>query len=44
MWQLYVLFAMLAVIVPTTLASFFLVWRGLRGGAELHSGSARTGA
>jgi hydroxylaminobenzene mutase len=30
-WQLYVLFAMLAVIVPTTLVSFFLVWRGLRG-------------
>jgi len=30
-WQLYVLFAMLAVIVPTTLGSFYLVWRGLRG-------------
>jgi hypothetical protein len=31
MWHLYVLFAMLAVIVPTTLASFFLAWKGLRG-------------
>lgn len=31
MWQLYVLFALLAVIVPTTLASFYLVWRGLWG-------------
>jgi hypothetical protein len=31
MWQLYVLFAILAVIVPTTIAAFFLVWRGLRG-------------
>jgi cytochrome bd-type quinol oxidase subunit 2 len=31
MWQMYVLFVMLAVIVPTTLVSFFLVWRGLRG-------------
>ncbi len=31
MWHLYVLFAMLAVIVPTTLGSFFLVWRGLAG-------------
>ena len=33
MWQMYVLFAMLAVVVPSTLASFFLVWRGLRGTA-----------
>jgi hydroxylaminobenzene mutase len=33
MWHLYVLFAMLAVIVPTTLGAFFLVWRGLRGNA-----------
>jgi hypothetical protein len=31
MWQLYVLFAMLAVIVPTTLGAFYLVWKGLRG-------------
>ena len=30
-WQLPVLFAMLAVIVPTTIGSFFLVWKGLRG-------------
>jgi len=30
-WQLYVLFAMLAVIVPATIGSFYLVWRGLRG-------------
>jgi len=29
-WHLPVLFAMLAVIVPSTLVSFFLVWRGLR--------------
>ena len=33
MWQMYVLFAMLAVIVPATLASFVLVWRGLNGDA-----------
>jgi hypothetical protein len=31
MWQLYVLFAMLAVVVPSTLTSFYLVWRGLWG-------------
>jgi hydroxylaminobenzene mutase len=30
-WQLPILFVMLAVIVPTTLGSFFLVWKGLRG-------------
>jgi hypothetical protein len=30
-WQPFVLFAMLAVIVPTTIGSFYLVWRGLRG-------------
>jgi len=29
-WHLPVLFAMLAVIVPSTLGSFFLVWKGLR--------------
>jgi len=31
MWQAYVLFALLAVIVPATIGGFFLVWRGLRG-------------
>jgi hydroxylaminobenzene mutase len=30
-WQLVVFFALLAVIVPTTIGSFYLVWRGLRG-------------
>jgi hydroxylaminobenzene mutase len=30
-WQPVVLYALLAVIVPTTIGSFFLVWRGLRG-------------
>jgi hypothetical protein len=30
-WQVYVFFALLAVVVPTTIAAFFLVWRGLRG-------------
>ena len=29
-WQLMVFFVMLAVIVPATLGSFFLVWKGLR--------------
>jgi len=29
-WQLIVFFVMLAVIVPATLGSFFLVWKGLR--------------
>jgi len=29
-WHLPVLLAMLAIIVPSTLISFFLVWRGLR--------------
>jgi (hydroxyamino)benzene mutase len=28
-WQLPVLFVLLAVIIPSTLVSFFLVWRGL---------------
>jgi len=31
MWQLYVFFVFLAIVVPTTIAAFFLVWRGLRG-------------
>jgi hydroxylaminobenzene mutase len=30
-WQLFVFFAMLAVVVPTTIGSFYLAWRGLRG-------------
>jgi (hydroxyamino)benzene mutase len=30
-WQLFVFFAMLAVIVPATIGSFYLVWKGLRG-------------
>jgi hydroxylaminobenzene mutase len=30
-WQLPIFFVMLAVIVPTTIGSFFLVWKGLRG-------------
>jgi hydroxylaminobenzene mutase len=33
MWHLYVLLAMTAVVVPTTLGAFYLVWRGLRGKA-----------
>lgn len=32
-WQLIPFFAALAVVVPSTLVSFFLVWRGLRAGA-----------
>jgi hypothetical protein len=31
MWQVYVLFALLAVTVPANIGAFFLVWRGLRG-------------
>jgi hypothetical protein len=31
MWQLYVFFALLAVVVPSTIGGFFLLWRGLRG-------------
>ena len=30
-WHLPVFFVMLAIIVPTTIGSFFLVWKGLRG-------------
>ncbi|MGH7488184.1 MAG: hypothetical protein ACREMY_21695 [bacterium] len=29
-WQLPVFFVLLAIVVPTTLGSFFLVWKGLR--------------
>ena len=29
-WQMMVFFAMLAVVVPSTVASFAMVWRGLR--------------
>jgi (hydroxyamino)benzene mutase len=29
-WQLIVFFVLLAIVVPTTLGSFFLVWKGLR--------------
>ena len=30
-WHLPVFFVMLAIVVPTTLGSFFLLWKGLRG-------------
>ena len=30
-WQMAIFFAGLAIVVPTTLGSFFLVWKGLRG-------------
>ena len=32
-WHLPVFFVMLAIVVPTTLGAFFLLWKGLRGQA-----------
>jgi len=40
-WQLFVLLAILAVDIPATLGSFYLVWRGLRGNDGANNPAAR---
>ena len=40
-WQLFVLLAILAVVIPTTLGSFYLVWHGLRGDESANNPAPR---